>query len=361
MYKVPWVDKMEDLIGPYHVIVMEILDFIKNSHPIKRPTAGEDLEVKMSNDLEIVIKELKKLKKSKHSTYNFLKVATGTNLKKYIRDLKYEEFDILQKYKDLTDNYERVIKGSYTDSTIYSESLKKAFIYLYTDLLVGQLFNESIGQKGKVAILNFKEFLTLENNICPYCDWYEMELKGVSVDHFLPKSKFPLLAIYPKNLVVSCGTCNDRIKNEKTFLPIVHPYYKDISDYIIFKLVKGKIKVYFKKGISYTEKKMVANFLKLFEIKERYNQNHVKKLEQMIVDIRQDIFEELKDKPVTFPEVEECLKKKFSKQASRINDKKRKSPLTKLKLDYLDQLNSEIKEQADYILMEINLNQKLKV
>ncbi|RBP25364.1 hypothetical protein DET55_114116 [Bacillus mycoides] len=80
-----------------------------------------------------------------------------------------------------------------------------------------------------------RKFLTNER-VCPYCDWYEIEIAGVSIDHFLPKSKFPLFSIYPKNLVMSCPTCNDRIKRHYIKLSIFHPYYDEVANY--FKLLE---------------------------------------------------------------------------------------------------------------------------
>lgn len=362
MYKVPWLDKMEKLIGPYHEFVLEILDFIKNSRRLEKLNniTDEEMKVRLLDDLNIVIGELNTLKSNKNCAYRFLEVATGTDLKKHLRDLKYEEFDILQKYTYLTDNYENIISALYTDSEIYSQGLKESFKYLYTNLISGKLFNDAINITGEVSMNEFRDYLTLENNICPYCDWYEMEFKAVSVDHFLPKSKYPLLAIYPKNLVVACAACNDRIKKDKIYLPIAHPYFDDISDFFKFRLVNKKIKIEFKNGISSIDKEKVCNFLKLFKIEERFNRYHVKKLENQIRDIRQDVYEELKNNSVTLADVEKRINSKISIQETRLSERKRKEPLTKLRLDYLNQIKTslEIREQAEFVLWDIQCYQE---
>lgn len=60
--------------------------------------------------------------------------------------------------------------------------------------------------------------------ICPFCGFGHV----TTLDHYLPKAKFPLLSIFPKNLVPSCADCNKgksaeiaTSKNEQC----LHPYF----------------------------------------------------------------------------------------------------------------------------------------
>lgn len=74
-----------------------------------------------------------------------------------------------------------------------------------------------------------KLMLSVPYNICPYCT-----IKSVNtIDHFLPKSKFPVLSVTPSNLVPSCRDCNTqkkydypKDKDSQTF----HPYFDKIDD-----------------------------------------------------------------------------------------------------------------------------------
>lgn len=67
------------------------------------------------------------------------------------------------------------------------------------------------------------------NHICPFCG------EGVprNIDHFLPKSVYPLLAVTPANLVPSCRDCNmeknNDIPQENEDVPL-HPYFDDIKE-----------------------------------------------------------------------------------------------------------------------------------
>jgi len=70
--------------------------------------------------------------------------------------------------------------------------------------------------------------LRTSTELCPYC-----AQRSVSqLDHYLPKGKFPSLAVTPYNLVPSCSECNktklaDVAKNEES--QTLHPYYDDVT------------------------------------------------------------------------------------------------------------------------------------
>ena len=65
------------------------------------------------------------------------------------------------------------------------------------------------------------------NDICPYCVQRTVD----TLDHYLPKSLYPVLAVTPINLVPACSACN---KTKLDFQPpdakglILHTYYDDV-------------------------------------------------------------------------------------------------------------------------------------
>ncbi len=67
-----------------------------------------------------------------------------------------------------------------------------------------------------------------EDGRCPYCDHRDVS----TLDHVLPKTLFPSLAVTPLNLVGSCKDCN---KAKLAAAPtnssdaVLHPYFEDIS------------------------------------------------------------------------------------------------------------------------------------
>jgi hypothetical protein len=60
--------------------------------------------------------------------------------------------------------------------------------------------------------------------VCPMCDGKKPDIRNgrrlSDLDHFLPKSKYPFLAIHPRNLVPVCLECNERIKGDQD--PLTH-------------------------------------------------------------------------------------------------------------------------------------------
>ncbi|MGW4249988.1 hypothetical protein [Streptomyces californicus] len=69
----------------------------------------------------------------------------------------------------------------------------------------------------------------VRHKICPLCGHRDVS----TLDHQLPKMKYPLLAVVPINLVPACGICNGlkgehvpKAASEQT----LHPYYDDLAD-----------------------------------------------------------------------------------------------------------------------------------
>lgn len=100
-------------------------------------------------------------------------------------------------------------------------------------------FYDSEGILSKVGVkrkyLNDEEFLSkyrqsMVGKLCPYCG---EQITVVEIDHFLPKSKYPLLSIYSNNLVPSCVECNKE-KKENIQLPISHPFKFNHLEHIKF-------------------------------------------------------------------------------------------------------------------------------
>jgi hypothetical protein len=67
------------------------------------------------------------------------------------------------------------------------------------------------------------------NDECPFCSHGVVK----SLDHYLPKRQYPILAVVPVNLVPSCMDCN---KRKLATAPrsaeecLLHPYYDDVEN-----------------------------------------------------------------------------------------------------------------------------------
>lgn len=66
------------------------------------------------------------------------------------------------------------------------------------------------------------------NDRCPSCD----QRRTATLDHYLPVSKFPVLAVMPANLVPSCSDCNKSKTDYVADNPanqLIHPYFDDFD------------------------------------------------------------------------------------------------------------------------------------
>lgn len=84
------------------------------------------------------------------------------------------------------------------------------------------------GKKGPGRSIYSALQLLPKDGRCPYCDHRDVS----TLDHVLPKTLFPSLAVTPSNLVGSCKDCN---KAKLAVAPtnasdaILHPYFDDVS------------------------------------------------------------------------------------------------------------------------------------
>jgi hypothetical protein len=106
---------------------------------------------------------------------------------------------------------ETLVNGNVTN-----KELKK----LYTDQMVA---------KPQGRVYYDKLISSAPKGICPFCSHGE----ATTLDHYLPKTKFPRLSVVPINLVPSCKDCNTGKladcpsgPNDET----LHPYYDDIEN-----------------------------------------------------------------------------------------------------------------------------------
>lgn len=77
-----------------------------------------------------------------------------------------------------------------------------------------------------------------QQHYCGYCGLYRNPVEDpdegvrLPLDHYLPRSAWPELAVCPANLVPACDTCNSRLKLEQAPADgcvrlFLHPYYDD--------------------------------------------------------------------------------------------------------------------------------------
>lgn len=78
------------------------------------------------------------------------------------------------------------------------------------------------GKPGRQTYLSIRQ--SAQKGRCPLCS----QLPVSTVDHYLPKSKYPAISLFPRNLVPACGRCNGYKLAEADALTL-HPYYDNVE------------------------------------------------------------------------------------------------------------------------------------
>lgn len=109
-------------------------------------------------------------------------------------------------------------------NVISGGATKDDMVWLYTHKFVG----------GKGRKYYDKLMLLPKNGICPLCGRRTVS----TLDHYLPKTQYPIFAITPFNLVATCYDCN-KSKSDKLVTTReeegIHPYYDNFDDDIWIK------------------------------------------------------------------------------------------------------------------------------
>lgn len=153
---------------------------------------------------------------------------------------------------------------------------------LFSDYLYTKLFdNPNIWAALKLPQLKRKVFhdnFRMENNhpaACPYCDLDTINSPGsVKIEHFLPKSKFPLLSVHPFNLLSACESCNSGGfgKGSKVEKSLASPYFEDIGKGVEFTFDQLAQSIVID---AKPEEIGVDGFLKILNLKTRYQDGNV--------------------------------------------------------------------------------------
>lgn len=166
-------------------------------------------------------------------------------------------------------------RGNYS---ITPTAVPKSIIRLFKDVIYTELLDHVVLWKalGMAAFsrAQFHDNFMEDNDdpaTCPYCDLDTINSPGSRfIEHFLPKSRFPLIALEARNLFSACSACNGpsgklaRIKQKVTA-----PYVKEIGLLVDFSFndLTQKLGIAAKKNLD-----DVDGYLRLINLPTRYAQ-----------------------------------------------------------------------------------------
>lgn len=117
------------------------------------------------------------------------------------------------------------------------------------------------GQKVNKLLLPFLRIET--NSHCSFCDGFPIDSTGETIEHFRPKSTFPLLSYVWHNLFYCCNHCNQN-KGENAERNLLKPdgFEYSFEKYFLFDYDSGEIVA--NPALSSTDEIMVKNTIRLF-------------------------------------------------------------------------------------------------
>lgn len=101
---------------------------------------------------------------------------------------------------------------------------------IVTNTEMSKVYKNKMVAKSSPGRKYYDKFISVpKHGICPLCGQRIVS----TLDHYLPKNKYPSLAVSPLNLIPACKDCNT-IKGEKVFSnsynELIHPYYDNIEN-----------------------------------------------------------------------------------------------------------------------------------
>lgn len=157
-------------------------------------------------------------------------------VKEILDTLRYESVDFVEMLDiDDEDNfnaivsllsyYEKEYNDSYDNLSNLRITSKDDDIYTFSS--IQNYYSEYYSGR---TLFKYREYMEqLVEKRCPICDC-SFAYSQVTLDHILPKSKFPFLSITPINLVPTCYNCNMR-KNDGIPSKVLNPYFHGFSPF----------------------------------------------------------------------------------------------------------------------------------
>jgi hypothetical protein len=150
----------------------------------------------------------------------------------------YEQVVNTNHIAEICNGDEGVPAGVIDWSTPLGASIKVLMLYLYEDVLDFACFRRN-GGVVKARHEFYKEFVKKNKYVCPFCGIGKFKNalgpRREDLDHYLHKSDYPLAAANMRNLIPTCGTCNQDYKKTKDILQDGSAFYpySDTPDVLV--------------------------------------------------------------------------------------------------------------------------------
>ena len=217
-----------------------------------------------------------------------LKATTEKIVKKDKRIIKkyYCYMCLTEEQKEKINSSTKILvwinKGNKIDD-FNSDSYKKNYDELMKKVEEMNDYLKTIFDYSKVDAEIRKKIIEYQGlEVCPYCNEHYLDLfisddkikNDSEIDHFYPKSLFPLFGLSLYNFIPACKACNQTYKKDTYYLNMIYPYNEDFGDDAKFRLrFDGTNSYVILENNSKDSKKYakIDNNIKLFKLNERYS------------------------------------------------------------------------------------------
>lgn len=109
------------------------------------------------------------------------------------------------------------------------DQLPKYHVSIGDDKKIIKVYTEKFAKKDAIGNEYYEAIMVNANGRCPICGGGKLK----NLDHYLPKSIYPLLCVTPANLIPTCRDCNmdkkDAFDPQYYALPF-NPYFDEMND-----------------------------------------------------------------------------------------------------------------------------------
>lgn len=228
MYKIkpPEQKKLDDFYKDYHKYILEGVDFFLDGNSVQ-------LELKDKNKVNIMVG----VDSGSPSEFFLMELKTPAFLK-YLMTCAPDDLSVIvDKVKGLFIPSEEILVTNKLTLSIYKKYYhnKQRIDHFFTIMhcvFVDWVFD---GERNGVKVFDKLQFdQNVGLSICPYCGAEDITIRSAvrkkvivhakpDVDHFLPKSKYPYLAMTYANLIPCSEACNRQLKRVMDPLVTVKP------------------------------------------------------------------------------------------------------------------------------------------
>jgi hypothetical protein len=139
----------------------------------------------------------------------------------------YQQLELTNRIQDLCDGVIKPPKNCIVWNSPLGKAISDLMATLYESLDLA-VFKRK-GQSEIPTHQLYNEFIEKNRNVCPFCGIHQFKTRGGArredFDHYLHKSAYPLAAANMKNLIPTCGTCNQDYKMAKDVLADGFAFY----------------------------------------------------------------------------------------------------------------------------------------